>query len=80
MFKAIWNFIRTNIKEICFVIITVIALYAIFRPNPEKPTTQSQSITLPVTERVVIIQPQGEQEVIIVGDPDKVNVKPKKSK
>lgn len=40
--------------------------------------TNDNTITLPEGSQMYIVQPQGEQDVIIIGDPDKVNVKPKK--
>lgn len=36
------------------------------------------SILLPDSSQVYIIQPQGEQEVIIIGDPNRITIKPKK--
>lgn len=42
------------------------------------PTVNSNSIPLPDSSQVFIVQPQGEQEVIIIGDPTKVTVKPTK--
>lgn len=38
----------------------------------------SNTISLPDSSQVYIIQPQGEQEVIIIGDPNKITIKPKK--
>lgn len=36
------------------------------------------TMTIPDGSQVYIVQPQGEQEVIIIGDPDDITVKPKK--
>lgn len=36
------------------------------------------TMTIPEGSQVYIVQPQGEQEVIIIGDPDDITVKPKK--
>lgn len=38
------------------------------------------SFAMPDSSKIYVIQPSGEQEVIIIGDPEKVNVKPKKHK
>ena len=38
----------------------------------------SNSITVPDSCQVYIIQPNGEQETIIIGDPNNVKVKPRK--
>lgn len=38
----------------------------------------SNTMTIPEGADVYVIQPQGEQEVIIIGDPDDIKVKPKK--
>lgn len=36
------------------------------------------TMTIPEGSQVYIVQPQGEQEVIVIGDPDDITVKPKK--
>ena len=36
------------------------------------------TMTIPDGSQVYIVQPQGEQEVVIIGDPDDITVKPKK--
>lgn len=36
------------------------------------------TMTIPDGSQVYIVQPQGEQEVIVIGDPDDITVKPKK--
>lgn len=36
------------------------------------------TMTIPEGSQVYIVQPQGEQEVIVIGDPEDINVKPKK--
>lgn len=38
------------------------------------------SISVPSDAEIYVIQPQGEQDVVIVGDPDKITVKPKNKK
>lgn len=36
------------------------------------------TMTIPDGSQMYIVQPQGEQEVIVIGDPDDITVKPKK--
>lgn len=36
------------------------------------------TLTIPEGSEVYIVQPNGEQEVIIIGDPENIKVKPKK--
>lgn len=35
-------------------------------------------ISIPEGAQIYIVQPQGEQEVVIIGDPENIKVKPKK--
>lgn len=36
------------------------------------------TLTIPDGTQIYIVQPQGEQEVVIIGDPENIKVKPKK--
>lgn len=36
------------------------------------------TLTIPDGAQIYIVQPQGEQEVVIIGDPENIKVKPKK--
>lgn len=40
--------------------------------------SNDNTLTIPDNSQVYIVQPQGEQEVIVIGDPDDITVKPKK--
>lgn len=76
--SKILNFLRSHWR----VILTILAIILLLFIGAKlwHKLRQPSDIVLPVTERVVIVQPQGEQDVVIIGDPDKVNIKPKKNK
>lgn len=41
---------------------------------------QSHSIVIGHPSEIIVISPENSQDVIVIGDPDKVNVKPRKNK
>lgn len=81
MLSNLYHWFRNNYK-ILLLITFVIMLCAFFWYKYSKShscDSDKSQILLPSTEKVIIVQPQGEQDVIIIGDPDKIQVKPKKN-
>lgn len=66
--------IRTAIKVILVGLILWL-LYQFYQKN-----LADRSIIIGNPDNIVIVSPENSQDVIVIGDPDQVKVKPKKNK
>lgn len=81
MLRNLFYWFRNNYKILLLITIVIMLCAFLWHKYSKSHTCDSDKsqILLPSTEKVIIVQPQGEQDVIIIGDPDKIQVKPKKN-
>lgn len=81
MLRNLFNWLRNNYKILLLITIVIMLCAFLWYKYSKRHVCDSDhsQILLPSTEKVIIVQPQGEQDVIIIGDPDKIQVKPKKN-
>lgn len=71
------HYIRNNLSKI-LVFLFALILCSIIYIGVKK--MQSHSIVIGHPSEIIVISPENSQDVIVIGDPDKVNVKPRKNK
>lgn len=75
---SIFQFIHNNKSRIVKVLVSILVLIAIFAICIGAKRMKHHSIVIGHPSEIIVISPENSQDVIVIGDPNKVNVKPKK--
>ena len=68
------TFLKTHWKKILFVLLLLfVGFYCSHH-------LKNRSIVIGQPNNIILISPEQSQDVIVIGDPDRVNVKPKNKK
>lgn len=75
---SITQFIHNNRSVIKKLLLSLLALFAIYAIYTGVKKMQSHSIVIGHPSEIIVISPENSQDVIVIGDPEKINVKPKR--
>lgn len=71
------EFLKTHWKKVLFVLLfLILALSLIFMVR----RTADRSIIIGHPDNIIVISPEESQDVIVIGDPESIKVKPKNKK
>lgn len=75
---SIIQFIHNNKSRIVKVLVTLLFLIVLLAICSGVKRMKHHSIVIGHPSEIIVISPENSQDVIVIGDPNKVNVKPKK--